>query len=50
MNSINCNDYYKSILYSQMLLFLSLLIFCVPSGGDTSPITCYNDKGDAVDW
>ncbi|XP_034067153.1 deoxyribonuclease-2-alpha isoform X3 [Gymnodraco acuticeps] len=19
-------------------------------GGDTSPITCYNDKGDAVDW
>ncbi|KAF3839565.1 hypothetical protein F7725_018282, partial [Dissostichus mawsoni] len=34
----------------KMLLFLSLLIFCVPSGGDTSPITCYNDKGDAVDW
>ncbi|XP_034384467.1 deoxyribonuclease-2-alpha [Cyclopterus lumpus] len=33
-----------------MLLFLSLLIFCVPPGGDTSPITCYNDQGDAVDW
>ncbi|KAM6935880.1 deoxyribonuclease-2-alpha [Lycodopsis pacificus] len=34
----------------EMLLFLSLLIFCVPLGGDTSPITCYNDQGDAVDW
>lgn len=33
-----------------MLLYLSLLIFCVPLGGDTSPISCYNDKGDAVDW
>lgn len=33
-----------------MLLFLSLLILCVPLGGDTSPISCYNDKGDAVDW
>ncbi|XP_049902161.1 deoxyribonuclease-2-alpha [Epinephelus moara] len=33
-----------------MLLLLSLLIFCVPLGGDTSPITCYNDQGDAVDW
>ncbi|XP_042346305.1 deoxyribonuclease-2-alpha [Plectropomus leopardus] len=33
-----------------MLLFVSLLIFCVPLGGDTSPITCYNDQGDAVDW
>lgn len=35
---------------TEMLLFLSLLIFCVPLGGDTSPITCYNDQGDAVDW
>lgn len=33
-----------------MLLYLSLLILCVPLGGDTSPISCYNDKGDAVDW
>ncbi|XP_056300198.1 deoxyribonuclease-2-alpha [Pseudoliparis swirei] len=33
-----------------MLLFLSLLIFCVPLGGDSSPISCYNDQGDAVDW
>ncbi|TDH11378.1 hypothetical protein EPR50_G00060350 [Perca flavescens] len=34
----------------EMLLFLSLLICCVPLGGNTSPITCYNDQGDAVDW
>ncbi|KAM3614829.1 uncharacterized protein V6R79_019556 [Siganus canaliculatus] len=33
-----------------MLLFLSLLIFGGPLGGDTSPISCYNDNGDAVDW
>ncbi|XP_068426118.1 deoxyribonuclease-2-alpha [Clinocottus analis] len=33
-----------------IILFLSLLIFCVPLWGDTSPITCYNDQGDAVDW
>ncbi|XP_073341952.1 deoxyribonuclease-2-alpha [Pagrus major] len=33
-----------------MLLYLCLLVFCVPLGGDTSPISCYNDKGDAVDW
>lgn len=33
-----------------MLLFLSLLIICVPLGGDTSTISCYNDQGDAVDW
>ncbi|TNN47887.1 Deoxyribonuclease-2-beta [Liparis tanakae] len=33
-----------------MLLFLSLLIFCLPPGGDSSPISCYNDHGDAVDW
>ncbi|XP_037310578.2 LOW QUALITY PROTEIN: deoxyribonuclease-2-alpha [Pungitius pungitius] len=34
----------------QMLLIVSLLILCVPPGGDTSPITCYNDHGEAVDW
>ncbi|XP_068612328.1 deoxyribonuclease-2-alpha [Brachionichthys hirsutus] len=34
----------------EMLLLLSLLIFCLPLGGETSPISCYNDKGDAVDW
>ncbi|KAM8870783.1 deoxyribonuclease-2-alpha isoform 2-T3 [Spinachia spinachia] len=33
-----------------MLRIVSLLIFCVPLGGDTSPITCYNDHGEAVDW
>lgn len=33
-----------------MLLFISLLIICVPLGGDTSTISCYNDQGDAVDW
>uniref|UniRef100_UPI0037E91075 deoxyribonuclease-2-alpha n=1 Tax=Semicossyphus pulcher TaxID=241346 RepID=UPI0037E91075 len=33
-----------------MFLFLSLLISCVPLGGNTSPISCYNDQGDAVDW
>ncbi|XP_069571177.1 LOW QUALITY PROTEIN: deoxyribonuclease-2-alpha [Brachyistius frenatus] len=33
-----------------MLLFFSLLILWVPLGGDTSPISCYNDQGDAVDW
>lgn len=33
-----------------MLLFLSLLVFYEPLGGDTSPISCYNDKGEAVDW
>ncbi|TKS82462.1 Deoxyribonuclease-2-alpha [Collichthys lucidus] len=33
-----------------MLLFLSLLVTCVPLGGNTQPISCYNDKGDAVDW
>ncbi|KAI3361344.1 hypothetical protein L3Q82_013521 [Scortum barcoo] len=43
-------DLYNMILTTQMLLFLSLLIFCVPLGGDTSPISCYNDQGDAVDW
>lgn len=32
-----------------MLLFLSLIL-SVPLEGDTSPISCYNDKGDAVDW
>ncbi|XP_070768353.1 deoxyribonuclease-2-alpha [Enoplosus armatus] len=33
-----------------MLLVISLMIFCVPLGGNTSPISCYNDQGDAVDW
>ncbi|XP_060905885.1 deoxyribonuclease-2-alpha [Labrus mixtus] len=33
-----------------MILFLSLLITFVPLEGDTSPISCYNDRGDAVDW
>ncbi|XP_047454248.1 deoxyribonuclease-2-alpha [Mugil cephalus] len=33
-----------------MFLFLSLLILCAPLGGQTSLISCYNDKGDAVDW
>ncbi|KAM4568648.1 deoxyribonuclease-2-alpha isoform 2-T2 [Fundulus diaphanus] len=33
-----------------MLLLLSLLIVCALLGGDTSPISCYNDQGDAVDW
>ncbi|KAM7421458.1 hypothetical protein PAMA_015546 [Pampus argenteus] len=33
-----------------MLLFLSLLIFSLPLGGNTLPISCYNDQGDAVDW
>ncbi|KAF7226575.1 deoxyribonuclease-2-alpha [Nothobranchius furzeri] len=33
-----------------MLLFLSLLVACVPLGGGTTPISCYNDQGDAVDW
>lgn len=33
-----------------MLLFLPLLFLCGPLGGDTTPISCYNDKGDAVDW
>ncbi|XP_076593493.1 deoxyribonuclease-2-alpha [Chaetodon auriga] len=33
-----------------MLLFLSLLSFTSPLGGETSPISCYNDNGAAVDW
>ncbi|KAM4735569.1 deoxyribonuclease-2-alpha isoform 2-T2 [Anableps anableps] len=33
-----------------MLLILSLLIIGAPLGGDASPISCYNDQGDAVDW
>lgn len=33
-----------------MTLFLSLLLLCVPLGGETSPISCYNDQGEAVDW
>ncbi|XP_029307020.1 deoxyribonuclease-2-alpha isoform X2 [Cottoperca gobio] len=34
----------------EMLLFLSLLFICGTIEGDTSPITCYNDQGDVVDW
>ncbi|KAM6994456.1 deoxyribonuclease-2-alpha [Tautogolabrus adspersus] len=33
-----------------MILFLSLLISFVPLEGNTSPISCYNDQGDAIDW
>ncbi|KAM4580788.1 deoxyribonuclease-2-alpha isoform 2-T2 [Odontesthes bonariensis] len=33
-----------------MLLFVALMVACVPLGGDTSPISCYNDQGHAVDW
>ncbi|XP_041650302.1 deoxyribonuclease-2-alpha [Cheilinus undulatus] len=33
-----------------MILFLFLLISCGPLGGDTSPISCYNDQGDPVGW
>ncbi|XP_070690821.1 deoxyribonuclease-2-alpha [Pempheris klunzingeri] len=33
-----------------MFLLLSMLIIFVPQGGDSSPISCYNDLGDAVDW
>ncbi|XP_008322411.1 deoxyribonuclease-2-alpha [Cynoglossus semilaevis] len=33
-----------------MFLHLSLLIFFVPLEGDSSPISCYNDQGEAVDW
>lgn len=33
-----------------MLLFLSVLILYVPLEGNTAPISCYNDQGDAVDW
>ncbi|XP_022055294.1 deoxyribonuclease-2-alpha [Acanthochromis polyacanthus] len=33
-----------------MPLLLSLLFLYVPLGGETSPISCYNDQGEAVDW
>ncbi|XP_017288817.1 deoxyribonuclease-2-alpha [Kryptolebias marmoratus] len=33
-----------------MLLFLFLLFGFLPLEGDTSPISCYNDQGAAVDW
>ncbi|XP_019719323.1 deoxyribonuclease-2-alpha isoform X3 [Hippocampus comes] len=32
------------------MFYLLLLICCLPHGGDTSPISCYNDQGDATDW
>ncbi|XP_013871816.1 deoxyribonuclease-2-alpha [Austrofundulus limnaeus] len=31
-------------------MFLFLLMACWPLEGDTSPISCHNDRGDAVDW
>ncbi|XP_062255377.1 deoxyribonuclease-2-alpha [Platichthys flesus] len=33
-----------------MFLFLSVLIFFGPVEGGSSPISCYNDNGEAVDW
>ncbi|XP_028984101.1 deoxyribonuclease-2-alpha [Betta splendens] len=33
-----------------MFRFFFLVILFLPLGGDTSPITCYNDQGEAVDW
>ncbi|XP_077430803.1 deoxyribonuclease-2-alpha isoform X3 [Vanacampus margaritifer] len=33
-----------------MMFKLLLLICCLPHGGATSPISCYNDRGDATDW
>uniref|UniRef100_UPI003AADF338 deoxyribonuclease-2-alpha n=1 Tax=Centroberyx gerrardi TaxID=166262 RepID=UPI003AADF338 len=33
-----------------MFPLLVLLILYQPVEGDTSPITCYNDQGEAVDW
>ncbi|XP_077382131.1 deoxyribonuclease-2-alpha [Festucalex cinctus] len=32
------------------MLKLLLLICCLPHGGAASPISCYNDRGDATDW
>ncbi|XP_054637808.1 deoxyribonuclease-2-alpha isoform X2 [Dunckerocampus dactyliophorus] len=32
------------------MFFLSLLVSCLPQGGDASPISCYNDQGNATDW
>ncbi|XP_015228389.1 PREDICTED: deoxyribonuclease-2-alpha-like [Cyprinodon variegatus] len=33
-----------------MHLTLPLLFLFAPLGGDASPISCYNDQGEAVDW
>ncbi|CAL8287851.1 unnamed protein product [Merluccius merluccius] len=33
-----------------VLVLLALLVLHPPAEGDTSPITCYNDQGAAVDW
>ncbi|XP_061677220.1 deoxyribonuclease-2-alpha [Syngnathoides biaculeatus] len=33
-----------------MFHLLLLLISCLPHGGATSPISCYNDQGAATDW
>ncbi|KAG7475661.1 deoxyribonuclease-2-alpha [Solea senegalensis] len=35
---------------TEMFLLISLLIVFVPLEGGSTPISCYNDKGDAVDW
>lgn len=33
-----------------MLLLSLLLILYLPAEGGSTPISCYNDRGDAVDW
>ncbi|XP_059920472.1 deoxyribonuclease-2-alpha isoform X1 [Gadus macrocephalus] len=48
LNSLNIDKTY--FLVSKMFLFIALLILHQPAEGDTSPITCYNDNGEAVDW
>ncbi|KAM4601038.1 deoxyribonuclease-2-alpha [Polymixia lowei] len=40
----------KISILTKMFQFIVLLILYQPIEGDTSPITCYNDQGDAVDW
>lgn len=37
-------------LLKKMILLFSLLVLLLPLEGLTSPISCYNDRGDAVDW
>ncbi|XP_061633321.1 deoxyribonuclease-2-alpha isoform X2 [Phyllopteryx taeniolatus] len=34
----------------EMFYLLLLLMSCLPHGGATSPISCYNDQGEATDW
>uniref|UniRef100_A0A8C8FFQ7 Deoxyribonuclease-2-alpha n=1 Tax=Oncorhynchus tshawytscha TaxID=74940 RepID=A0A8C8FFQ7_ONCTS len=38
------------MLSLQMLSLVVLLILFQPGEGGTSPISCYNDQGEAVDW